>query len=282
MQHRAEKKGIKLARLSEFDPVKTFECGQCFRWNAGENGVYTGVAMGRAARVWVEKDSVYIDADEKDISEIWHDYFDLDRDYGSIVFNAGEYLDACVRYGSGIRILRQDRWEALCSFIISQCNNIPRIKRIIETLCSKFGEPISAFGETLFTFPSAERIAALKAEDLAPLRCGYRASYIIDAARAVSTGALNLDELAACDFDTAIKALKSLKGVGDKVANCVALFGLHNMSGFPIDIWMKRALEKYFPKNFDPKSLGSYAGLAQQYIFFYTRNGKEGKGNEKL
>ncbi|MGI5937064.1 MAG: DNA-3-methyladenine glycosylase family protein [Oscillospiraceae bacterium] len=282
MQQRAEKKGIRLAKLSELDPVKTFECGQCFRWNADENGVYTGVAMGRAARVWVEGDSVYIDADEKDVSEIWHDYFDLDRDYGDIVFDGGEYLDACVRYGAGIRILRQDRWEALCSFIISQCNNIPRIKRIIETLCREFGDPINAFGETLYSFPPAERIASLETADLAPLRCGYRASYIIEAARAVTTGELNLEELAACDYDTAIKELKRLKGVGDKVANCVALFGLYNMSGFPVDVWMKRALKKYFPRDFDPKFLGPYAGLAQQYIFYYTRNGKEGMGNEQL
>jgi N-glycosylase/DNA lyase len=180
-------------------------------------------------------------------------------------------------FGAGIRILRQDKWEALCSFIISQCNNIPRIKKIVETLCSTFGDPVELNGKTFYTFPSADRVASLEAEDLAPLRCGYRAPYIIDAARAVASGELNLEELSRKDFNTALKTLKSLNGVGDKVANCVILFGLCMLNAFPIDVWMKKAIKEHYGDGFDPKIFGDYAGIAQQYMFYYARSGEEGE-----
>ncbi len=270
---------ISMGTLRELDPVKTFECGQCFRWNADENGVYTGVAGGRAARVVTENGRVYIKSTPEDFESFWKDYFDLDLDYEEIRlgFDAGDYLRRCAEFGAGIRILRQERWEALCSFIISQCNNIPRIKKIVETLCRCFGEPVDFEGETLYSFPEASVIARLEERDLAPLRCGYRAEYIIHAARAVDKGELDLDELARTDTATAMKALLSIRGVGKKVANCAVLFGLGHMDAFPIDVWMKRALAEHFPLDFDPKTLGPYAGLAQQYIFYYARSGG---GNE--
>ena len=260
-----------LAKASELDIEKTFECGQCFRWNADENGVYHGVAMGHAARVWTENENVYLASDNLDI---WHDYFDLDADYAAITekFRVSEYMDECIKFGFGIRILRQDRWEALCSFIISQCNNIPRIKGIVERLCESFGDETEFEGQQYFTFPSAARLASLTPEDLAPLRCGYRAPYIINAAKAVSNGSLDLEALSRTDCGTSLKALKSLFGVGAKVANCANLFGLGHMEAFPIDVWMKRALKEHFPKDFDPAAFGNFAGLAQQYIFYYARS----------
>lgn len=262
---------LRLCAEEELDIVKTFECGQCFRWNRDEKGVYTGVALGYPARVWVEEGSVYIRSAAPE--ELWRDYFDLERDYAAASrFQGGEYLDECIRYGMGIRILRQDPWEALCSFIISQCNNIARIKGIVERLCALYGEELSFEGESFFTFPPAEKLALLEEADLAPLRSGYRAAYIISAARAVSVGELCLEELIACDGAAAKKALLSLNGVGDKVANCVVLFGLRHMEAFPIDVWIKRALKEHFPPDFDPKTLGDYAGLAQQYIFYYARS----------
>lgn len=268
---------ICLGTLRELDPVKTFECGQCFRWNADENGVYTGVAGGRAARVVTENGRVFISSTPGDFNDFWKNYFDLDTDYEVVRlgFDAGEYLRRCAGFGAGIRILRQERWEALCSFIISQCNNIPRIKGIVERLCRAFGEPLELEGETLYSFPDASVIARLSERDLAPLRCGYRAEYIIHAARAVDSGELDLDALARTDTDTAMRALLSVKGVGKKVANCAVLFGLGHMDAFPIDVWMKRALAEHFPPGFDPKTLGPYAGLAQQYIFYYARSGGE-------
>lgn len=264
---------IRLATAAELDIVKTFECGQCFRWNADANGVYRGIAMGYPARVWQEEGQVWLASQAPET--LWREYFDLERDYARISedFHQGEYLSACVDYGMGIRILKQEPWEALCSFIISQCNNIKRIKGIVERLCSLWGEAREFEGEMYFSFPGADRLASLMPEDLAPLRCGYRAAYILDAARAVNSGALVLDELVGCDYERARKALLALNGVGDKVANCVLLFGLGHMEGFPIDVWIKRALKEHFPPDFDPKSLGDYAGLAQQYIFYYARSG---------
>lgn len=263
----------RLASAEELDIVKTFECGQCFRWNCDANGVYSGVAMGKAAKLWSEDGEVYISTDAA--LDIWLDYFDLKRDYREMSrFDGGEYLDMCVEYGMGIRILNQEPWEALCSFIISQCNNITRIKGIVEKLCSLYGEKIDFAGETYYSFPQPVTLAFLTAEDLAPLRSGYRAPYIIKAAQAIVNGEIDLQALIDCSYSEAKKALLSLTGVGEKVANCVVLFGLRHMEGFPIDVWIKRALKEHFPPDFKPESLGEYAGLAQQYIFYYARESK--------
>ncbi len=266
-----ELKKIRLASAKELDIVKTFECGQCFRWNADENGVYYGVYKDYAAKLWEENSEVYIISNAPE--SLWRDYFDLARDYAEISrsFNGGDYLDSCVEYGMGIRILRQDCWEALCSFIISQCNNITRIKGIVERLCESYGEKLEFDGKVFYTFPEAEVIAKLEPEDLAMLRSGYRAPYIINAARAVVNGEIDFCELIECDCIQARKKLMELNGVGEKVANCVVLFGLYHMEAFPIDVWIKRALKEHFPKGFDPKTLGEYAGLAQQYIFYHIR-----------
>lgn len=260
-----------LCGAESLDIIKTFECGQCFRWNADENGVYHGVVAGYYAQVSVENDKVYITSDAP--FELWTEYFDLETDYAEISKSfSGDYLRTCTEYGMGIRILRQESWEALCSFIISQCNNISRIKGIVERLCECFGEPKEHMGKRFYSFPTAERLAQLTPEELAPIRSGYRAEYIINAAKAVTSGELDLEKLRACDYKEAIKALRTVRGIGEKVANCVVLFGLNHMEAFPVDVWMKRALKENFPPDFDPESLGEYAGLAQQYIFYYARS----------
>lgn len=256
----------------ELDVVKTFECGQCFRWRPGEDGVYRGVASGRAARVYPRDGAVYIEAEEGDLP-FWHEYFDLGTDYEAArrSVEVCDYLRECAEYGGGIRILRQDKWEALCSFIISQCNNIPRIKSIVEKLCAMFGEAMETPWGVKYSFPTASRVALLEEPELAPLRSGYRAAYIINAARAVASGDIDLEYAATLDGNEARKYLKSLNGVGDKVANCAVLFGLHRMDAFPVDVWIKRALKENLPAGFDPATLGDYAGLAQQYMFFHAR-----------
>ncbi|MBP8639880.1 MAG: DNA glycosylase [Oscillospiraceae bacterium] len=258
-----------LASALELDLVKTFECGQCFRWKADQSGVYLGVASGKVLKIWQENDSIICTSRDGDIS-FWRNYFDLDIDYNeaSLRFTSPEYLKTCATFGNGIRILRQDPWEALCSFIISQCNNIPRIKKIISTLCSHFGDELET---GLYSFPSPEQLAILSEKDMFPLRSGYRASYILNAARAICDGFLDFEELSSMPSEEAFAAVKRIHGIGDKVANCFMLYGLHRMDRFPIDVWMKRALERHFPKNFDPATLGEYAGLAQQYIFYYAR-----------
>lgn len=260
---------IRIASAEQLDIVKTFECGQCFRWNAGENGVYKGVAGSYPAFIWEESGEVFIRSAAPE--EFWRGYFDMETDYAGVSepFKKVQYLDECTEDGLGIRILRQNFWEALCSFIISQCNNIGRIKGIVERLCAICGECIEFDGEKFWGFPSAECVSGMKVGELAEIRAGYREQYIIGAAKAVASG--RLDGIETLDYPSAKKMLLGLEGVGEKVANCVVLFGLHHMEAFPVDVWIRRALDEHFPGDFNPESLGPYAGLAQQYIFFHMR-----------
>ncbi len=269
-----EKNGeVYFSTEDDFDLKKIFDCGQCFRWNENEDGSFTGVAKGRAARIRREGSSIVISGNAEDMRSVWQNYFDLDRDYRSMRRRicVDEYMAEASDFGKGIRILNQDRWETLCSFIISQCNNIPRIKKIVETMCREFGDKICFEGRDFYTFPDAETIAALSTDDLAPLRAGYRAPYIIAAAKAVSEGTVDLDLLSRGTLRDAEKTLKTLPGIGDKVANCVILFSLRIPEAFPIDVWMKKAIKAHYPDGFDPEIFGDCAGLAQQYMFYYER-----------
>ena len=265
---------IEITGPIDFDPAKIFECGQCFRWEPDNSGVYTGVVGNRVARIRSSGESIFISCSLEDFETFWHGYFDLEHDYAEIRsrLSLDSFMRDAVEYGKGIRILHQDNWEALCSFIISQCNNIPRIKKIISALCYEFGEKLEFFGEDFYSFPSAAVIAALSPDDLSHIRCGYRAPYIINAAKAVATGDINLDALAQGTIEAARVALMKLQGVGSKVADCVLLFGFHMLDAFPLDVWMKRAVAEHFSPGFDPVVFSPYAGLAQQYIFFYTRS----------
>lgn len=263
----------RIVTSDDFDLKKIFECGQCFRWNENPDGSYTGVALGRAARIRREGERIFITGEPRDVRDVWHGYFDLDRDYRSLRESVclDDYMKSVSDYGAGIRILNQDRWETLCSFIISQCNNIPRIKKIVEALCAAYGDSVELEGRELHTFPDAGRVARLSEADLAPLRCGYRAPYILAAARAVDSGALDLEALAKTDLMTAKKALMALPGIGEKVASCVILFSLRIGSAFPVDVWMKKAIAEHYPGGLDPGVFGENAGLAQQYMFYYQR-----------
>lgn len=266
---------IELICEDDFDLKKTFECGQCFRWNENADGSYTGVAMGKAARIRKDGESIFITGTAEDFEGVWRHYFDLERDYRQLRSSVciDGYMKAASDFGAGIRILNQDRWETLCSFIISQCNNIPRIKKIVETMSRLFGDEISLNGEKFYTFPSAERVASLELGDLDPLRSGYRAPYILNAAKMVADGSLDLEKLSGADIDEARKTLKALPGIGDKVANCVILFSLRIPEAFPIDVWMKKAISEHYPDGLDPTVFGKNAGLAQQYMFYFQRSG---------
>ena len=265
--------GYVLASAEELNLQKTFECGQCFRWNLDGNGVYFGAAGGKGLKIWQENGQIVCNAKNEDLS-FWRNYFDLDTDYGDSLhcFSEPDYLRTCADFGKGIRILRQEPWEALCSFIISQCNNIPRIKKIISALCSAFGDELPC---GLYSFPAPEKLVVLGENALAPLKSGYRAAYILNAARAVCEGSLDFEALSEMSSEEAFAEVKKIHGIGDKVANCFLLYGLHRMDRFPVDVWMKRSLERHFPKNYDPSVLGPYAGLAQQYIFYYARTNED-------
>ena len=254
-----------------FSLEQIFECGQCFRWQKLGKEKYKTVALGREVTFSYSYGSLKATCRADELEKIWKNYFDLDRDYAAIraLVSVDEKTAQCVKFGAGIRILKQDPWEALCSFIISQCNNIPRIQGIVERLCAMFGEKI---GDNAFAFPAPSVLAVLDAQALAPIRSGYRAPYIISAARAVASGELDLEKLKTMPTSDAISALTSLPGVGIKVASCMALFGLHKLDAFPIDTWMKKALSEFYGRDFDPAlAFGEYAGIAQQYIFYHTR-----------
>lgn len=271
MEYRITSRGAEIYAPVEFDLKNTFECGQCFRWMPDEDNAYSAVVCGRYIRVFREGDMVIIDgSDEETFHGIWRSYFDIDTDYELL---RQEMIELCPQLGkaaekiNGIRILRQSPWEALCSFIISQNNNIPRIQGIVSRLCENFGED-TGHG---YTFPDAKVLAVLEPDDLAPLRAGFRARYIIDAARKCADGRVDLEKLKDVPTDEAREQLMTIVGVGNKVADCTMLYGLHKMDAFPIDVWMKKALENEFA-GISPKDLGHTAGIAQQYIFHYTRN----------
>ena len=255
----------------DFSLKQTFECGQCFRWRALGEEHYRGTAFGKTVEFELKNGVLSGNCSAYEFEKIWRPYLDLDRDYAEIrrLVSIDEKTADCVRYGSGIRILQQDPWEALCSFILSQCNNIPRICGIIDRLCETYGEPL---GDGSYTFPCAEQIAMLRVEDLACLRSGYRAPYVLAAAQAVADGSLDFSKLSQMNAKEALSTLTALPGVGIKVASCMLLFGLHKLDAFPVDTWMKKAIIELYGKNFDPaKAFGEYAGIAQQYIFYHTR-----------
>ena len=208
---------------------------------------------------------------KEDFENIWCDYFDLSRDYGEIIkiLSENETLKKACEYSFGIRILNQEPFETLCSFIISQNNNIKRIKGIIERLCENFGEYKSGY----YSFPTAERLASLTLEDLSVLRSGFRAKYLLDAAKKVVNGEVNLQNLENLPLDDARTELMKIVGVGPKVADCCLLFSHRHTKAFPKDVWIKRAIEVLFGGEL-PENAQNYAGIAQQYIFFYARDTK--------
>ena len=261
------------------DPAKTFDCGQCFRFEKSErdrhDSEWEGVAFGRRVSFAKEGDRLYIyNSTEKEFDAVWRKYLDLDTDYGAIDRDIlsrsdSDALRNAVTFGQGIRILRQDPWETVCSFIISQNNNIPRIKKIVRALCERAGERVSGTDE--FSFPTAEAVRELGADGLFELKTGFRAKYIYDAASRVSSGETSLDEIFNMDSDLGAEELCKIKGIGPKVAACALLFGFGKYDAFPVDVWIKKVIGKYFSGEFDKSSLGPYAGVAQQYLFYYER-----------
>lgn len=262
--------GVKAEGVCDLDLAQTLNCGQSFRWTEREDGSFTGIAFGKSVTVRLDENTLYIENTNKaDFENIWYDYFDLSLDYGKIreeISKLHPVLCEAAKYAPGIRILRQEPYEALCTFIISQNNNIKRIKGIVQRLCENFGEKIDGG----YAFPTAENMARLTPDDLAPLRAGFRNRYLVDAAQKVASGEVDLEKCRNCDYDEARAELMKITGVGVKVADCTLLFGLHRIEAFPVDVWMKRAMEKLFP-DMKPDDFGEYAGIAQQYIFHYSR-----------
>lgn len=254
----------------------TLDCGQSFRFSQNPDGSFSGVAGGRFATVSLSDSTLSVEcfcrtgeSTPADCESFWRDYFDLNRDYDvlKLLFSSDETMKKAVAYCPGVRLLRQEPFEALCSFIISQNNNIPRIKGIISRLCECFGEPLPG-GQFAFPIPAA--IAGKTVEDLAPLRSGFRAKYLLDAAERVHNGSISLCGLSRLSYDDARVKLMEIKGVGPKVADCVLLYGMARVESLPRDVWIKRALEQLYPEGF-PEEFAPVAGIAQQYLFHYCR-----------
>jgi N-glycosylase/DNA lyase len=273
---------IRLDGVECFDVGKIFDCGQCFRFDKVQNSNHSielaGVAHGRHVSFAQDGKTVYIyGSDRADFENIWRRFLALDIDYGAlnrdILTNVtDDVMREAVEYGKGIRILRQEKWETLCSFIISQNNNIPRIRGLIGTISKALGERIDSPAGEVYSFPTAEAIVAAGIDTLREMKFGFRAPYIYDAASKVASGKIDLEAVAAAQTTAeAAEMLMKIKGVGPKVAACTLLFGFDRTDAFPVDVWVKRVIEKYFPAPFDAASLGAYAGLAQQYLFYYER-----------
>ena len=261
---------IVFENVRDLDLKQTLDCGQCFRWRELGDGSFEGVVRGRAARVRMDGGSLILEGVDEADRGMWEDYFDLGLDYSAVrerLSGLHPTMAEAARYAPGIRILRQEPFEALISFVISQNNNIKRITGIVARLCESFGEPI---GEGLYAFPTAERLAALEPDELAPIRAGFRNRYIIDAARRAAGGELDLEAIRPLPYAEAQAELMKITGVGVKVADCVMLYGLHRLDSFPLDVWMKRAMAVLFD-GLDSGEFGEYAGIAQQYIFHYSR-----------
>ena len=258
--------------LKNFSLEQTLDCGQAFRWSPEDNGAWSGIANGRFLRLSMHGDTLTLhDMTLDEFNGFWRRYFDIDRDYAAVIASCKdtELLNHAADYGKGIRILSQEPWEALCSFIISQNNNIPRIKGIIERLCESFGKKTPDG----YAFPDAAVLAPLTVDDLSPLRSGFRAKYILDAARKVSSGEIDLEALRDLDYEQAREKLMLIKGGGGKVADCTLLFGLGHIEAFPRDVWIKRVMAAHFPEGL-PESALPHAGIIQQYLFYYARTGK--------
>lgn len=286
---------VKLDSVELFDVSRVFDCGQCFRFDpvmdSAHEVEYAGVAHGKYVSFAQDGNTVYIyNCTLDEFETVWKNYLSLDRDYAEInssilSLSQNPALTNAVSTSSGIRILKQDEWESICSFIISQNNNIPRIKKLVAALCARCGDKIDVSGMSAhvadahkndelcaYSFPAPDKVAALGIDELTALKVGFRAKYIMDAAQKFSAGEIDLDALKSHgSTDECVKQLCAVKGIGPKVASCALLFGFARLDAFPIDVWIKKVMEKYFDSDFDPRALGAYAGIAQQYLFYYER-----------
>ena len=268
MKNQREKSVITLTKIHPLSLSLTLDCGQSFRWSETPDGKWHAVVKNKSVFAETREDNLLIYGDDDD--KFWQKYFDLDRNYSAIcdTLSKDKWLSKAITAYPGIRILRQEPWETLCSFIISQNNNIPRIKGIIDRLCCLFGDDL---GNGDFTFPSAELIATKTTEDLAPLRAGFRAKYIIDAAKKVASGEVDFEKITSAPMDEARAELQKISGVGPKVAECALLYGFGRIEAFPVDVWVRRIMQELYPEGL-PAECEGVEGIAQQYLFHWRRN----------
>jgi len=273
------------------DMKKIADSGQIFRFNVYDDE-FSLVAGDKLLFIKEDKNGYILSCSEKEFNEFWLDYFDLRLDYGDFEKNIPEtdiFLKDAAKYSYGIRILNQDKWEMLISFIISQRKSIPAIKSSIEKLAKVYGKKIDMkipefiknidADTEFYTFPTPKELANADIEALNACSLGYRSPYIEASAKAVYRKDIDLNAIDSLDDEELLKALMSLKGVGIKVANCVALFGYHRIAAFPIDVWIKRMIDEHYDGEFPLELYKGYAGVIQQYIFYYGRESAKHSSN---
>ena len=284
----------KILNQESFELEDIFECGQCFRWNVEDNGSYTGVVKNSVINVSKNNNEIIFkgifDGNEEGFKDLIRYYFDLDTNYNDIkekLTNIDEYLKTATKFGSGIRILNQDLWECIISFIISANNNIPRIKKIIERISEKYGTKINFNGKIYFSFPTPERLAQATVNDLRDLGTGFRDFRIYNTTNMILKKEVDLEKISKMNSTEEMREeLLKLDGVGPKVADCILLFSsLKRIDVFPIDVWVRRVMNELYIHNENEekenkkeitklaqdKFLG-ISGLAQQYLFYWKRS----------
>lgn len=274
-----------LEDVENFDPKHIFECGQCFRWIKQEDNSYTGVAMGRVINVKKINNKIYLDNTTKeDFENIWYDYFDLGNDYKEIIDKLkvmDEYLEKATEFGEGIRILKQDSWEMLISFIISSNNRIPMIQRAINNLSKNFGTYIGEYnGQDYYAFPTPKQLNKASQEEIRACSTGFRDKYIKSTTQIVNNEGINVLDYRKLSTEDCLKELLKFNGVGPKVGDCIALFGMQKYDTFPVDVWVKRVMQEFYVaedlsltkiRKFGIEKFGELSGFAQQYLFYYAR-----------
>ena len=292
-----QQNSIIIEDVKDFNIKQILECGQCFRWERITDTNYIIVAFRRVIEVVQEGNKVIIyNTNMKDFNEIWKSYFDLDRDYGVIKeeLSKDELLRKSVDFGYGIRILNQDPFEILISFIISARNSIPSIMKTIKKISEKWGDKLEYKGNIYYAFPTPEQLKKATLDEIKETGASFRSKYIVDtignvnaAIEAKQKGELteelrqfDLDYIKSLPSDECHKALQNFMGVGAKVADCIMLFSMGKHSAFPVDVWIKRAMIHFYLapdvslnkiRVFGREKFGELSGLAQQYLFYYAR-----------
>lgn len=264
--------------LQHFDLEKISKSGQCFRMKHLGQGLFQVIAFGKLLEIESLGNQIFrFYCSEEDFQNIWYEYFDLSTDYQHFIdaIPASDvFLKKASELSKGLRILKQDSWETLVSFILSQRKNIQAIKASVESLCSHFGDEIE---DGIFSFPTAERLSNASIEDLNACSLGYRSKYILETAKMVSKGKIDLQDISALSDEALRQALCQCSGVGTKIANCVMLFAFYRTSAFPIDVWIERVLKKEYNNQFDSSPYKGFAGVMQQYMFYYAQHSEEYK-----
>lgn len=277
-----------IKNCKSFKAKDIFECGQCFRWNEESDGSYTGIFGHNVLNVKEEENIVITGICDGNIEDICKNYFDLDRNYEEIKETLSlidDNMKESIKYGEGIRILNQDLWEMIISFIISANNNIPRIKGIIERMSAKYGQEIKFRGTSYYTFPTIDELSQASVKDLKDLGLGFRDRYVYETTKKIKEGKINLENLKQESTNEVRKQLLTLTGVGPKVADCIMLFStLKRFDVFPVDVWVRRVMNDLYIHNEDETKVnkkqiqeiardkfGALEGIAQQYLFYWKR-----------